>query len=305
MKRFPLVLVLLVSGCDSGTPAKPPPPPPPEIPALPEFAVGRAHLIDTQRFDAIEAEPVGLAWNLAKDAKHGYQIKFMSSTRVAQHPVGAPAVFVDEEIHADGPFGVDGRAPEPSLARYRVHAVSGEIRAGNDKHAYTAEQIKAQPSTSIEFEIAPDGAASRMRVISGKAPRFLEALFGLPSGLKKPGDSVETALDSPATTTDEGHKGRLVTKFTGWHRIERRECVRLEADYDIEILPPPGAAMKCRMKGRVVRYFCPAEGRFVVIESAISTVYRSRIFGPQEKGPDTWGLVIRDTDAQLSVRLRE
>ena len=306
MRRCLLIAALVVAGCDDKPATPPPPETPPVLPPLPDLVLNRAALIDTQKFEALAAIPgtAALRWDLAENVKHVYTLKQVVTFRISRVPVGAAVVATDSVTQAEGTFVVDGRGPENSRARIRLETVRQEING----QPLPDELLKKIDASVAEYGVTPDGALRRPRVSSGNAPQLIEAVLGLPSKPLAPGESVETALDDAPTANSFGYKGRLLTKLTGWFRIARRECARLESDFDVEMLLPSGSLGKGRCRGRVVAYFCPAEGRFIQVEADIAYAQRSAVKASREstpEGPLVWGIDSRDAESVLTARLKE
>jgi hypothetical protein len=307
MRRLWLAAALVLSGCDSKA-AGPPTRatgPAPELPALPSLVLTRNNMMDTQAYEKIPAPPTApLRWDLAAKAKHVLALKQTISIKESSVPVGVPPVYLEGYTQAEGIFVVEGRATnEPGSARIRLAIVRQEVQGS----VLPDDVIKKMDASACEYAVSADGALTKARKISGNAPQLIEVVFGLPAKPLAEGESAESLLDVTAAVDSYGYRGRTTTTLTGWHRIGRRECARLETTFDVELLMPPRTISKGRLRGRVISYFCAAEGRFVQVEADTAYSQRSVVQKSREADPNgapVWGIDGFDAEALLSARLQ-
>ncbi len=305
MRRW-IVLAMLIAGCDSKTPAKTVDAgPPPALPPLADLALTRQ--LDAQEYEKLtppEPAPT-LRWDLAANASHVLTLKQVITVKQSSVPVGVAPIVLEGYTQAEGSFIVEGRAAaEPGKARIRLAVTRQEI-AGQ---TLPPEALKKIDPSICEYAVAADGALTRARVISGNAPQLIEVVYGLPAKPLAPGESEETPIDFPPTSGTYGYRGKATTKLLDWRRISRRECARLETMFDVVLVLPPGTSgSNGALRGRIIGYFCAAEGRFVQVEANITYSQRSAVQKPREKdpnGPFVWGIDSFDAESLLTARLK-
>jgi hypothetical protein len=89
--------------------------------------------------------------------------------------------------------------------------------------------------------------------------------------------------------------GTVRTKLAGFFKVGRRECARLESEFDVERREPAGTTV---LRGRTVGYFSLDERCFVQSETAIAQSDRTK--ARDEKG--VW--IVRSVDSESVLQLR-
>ena len=174
------------------------------MPALPPLAdlVLTRHL-DAQEYDKLpvpEAPPL-LRWNLAANAKHVLTLRQNVTIRESSVPVGVAPVVVEGYTQAEGTFVVEGRGQdEPGKARIWLKVTRQEFQA----QPLPDEAIRKMEASAIEYAIAPEGALTRPRRISGSPPQLLEVVYALPTKALAPGESAEIEPSRPAVAATNG-----------------------------------------------------------------------------------------------------
>lgn len=299
MRRLWLAAALL-AGCDGSAPA--PEPPPPAIPPVGEARLVRAK-IPAEEFGptaAPDAAPA-LRWDIAEKRVHRYDARRALWVEGWQAKAGGEPARARHHVQEEGPVAVAGKGAH-GVAILKLRKVLWE----RDGKPETAETLKEQPVSDGEADLDPQGRLSRRRRLSGDLNWQLPALIlALPERALAPGDTAQTDVDVPPTRESEGYKGSVTTRLARWERIGPRECARLEDEFELDFLPPVGEEGAGRLRGRIVRHFCPAEGRLARADLAVAFAYRKRFKVADADERVTWYVESHDTESTVTLRLRD
>ena len=280
-KRLFLLSLCLWSGFLPGCGRETPPPPPPagpepELPAIGRLEPSEAVRIDEEKFLEIHPppRPEPLRWDFSPGRRYGYEVsqKLSQVTVVAS---GNDKAVTRSEDRNGGYFEFVAAGGGTALARVKIQTRSSLI----DGKPAPAEAIEKHPPTKFEARIGEDGVHTSGQKLGGASDPliFLDILLALQEGERESGN------------------GKVLTRITGYFKIERHECARLESEFE---LAPSLDSGRTLLRGRSVAYFALRERRFVRAEMAIAQAMRSR--ARTEQG--AW--VTRSTDLETAVRLR-
>lgn len=288
------LLLLVLAACDGKAPPAPEPPPP-DLPRLPDLEPPVLEETDPGAAEEAPSEAPALRWSFARGTTHAYTVRQEMTLRASSTPVGVDPVHVGHVVRAEGQMAVEGRGEEGGRVRFRLAKTLWTI----DGRAVSAEEMKKDPPTAFEADLAPDGAMSRLNRITGEAPDLLGLFLLLPAA-----DLAPQAVESEPTLKSQGFRGTLRTRPAGWRRIGPRSCIRLESDVDVELLLPAGTRGRGRIRATLIRHFDPAGGRLLRLDAAITGALRSLVRGPRAAGgPPVWGIAAQDYRGRVSFRL--
>ncbi len=96
----------------------------------------------------------------------------------------------------------------------------------------------------------------------------------------------------------------MTTTLTGFARVERYRCARLETEFEMKLAPSAtdgsGAG---KMRGRVVAYFAVPEGCFVRIDAAVSFAYATRQKSSKPDRGEIWNVGTTESHTLIRARL--
>jgi len=269
------LLLLALAGCGR----KPPPPPPepePELPAIGAVEPSEAVRIDTEKFLEIPppARTGPLRWDFSPGRRYGYEV----SQRLSQVTVvaaGKEKAVARSEDRNGGYFEFIAEGNGTAQVRVKIQTRSSLI---NGKPA-SREDIEKHKPTKFEGRLGEDGVLTGYHLLGGASDPliFFGALLTLREGEWKVGE------------------GKVRTRITGFFKVERHECARLESEFEFA---PVLATGRTLLRGRSAAYFALRERRFVRAEMAIAQAVRSR-----DRSPDgRWATKATDLETVLSLR---
>lgn len=274
------VLLLLAASCGPGEPppappaAPPPAPPPPPVPDLDP--------LDLPSWDEVDAEPClklaapappgPLAWDFAAGRRFAYEFTQVVHQATSARQGASTASYSGRDRNR-GTFEFAARGGSAGVL------VSIETReVVRDGREVPPEQLKKQPPSRFEGTLKEDGSAQVKRVGgSSDAQVFFDVLLALAEG--------DRALQD----------GRIVTTRAGVFKVGRRDCVRLESEFQTASSEP---GLRRAMRGRVISYFDPAERRFIRASAAVRGALRQ---GAAAEGGDP---VIRTIESRTEFRVQ-
>ena len=273
------VLLLLAASCGPGDPPPPPaaPPPAPPPPPVPELAP-----LDLPAWEEVDAEallkladpaaPPALAWNFAAGRRFAYEFTQVVHQATSAEQGATKASFSGRDRNR-GTFEFAGRGGSAGVL------VSIETReVVRDGREVPAEQLKKQPPSRFEGTLKEDGSAQVKRVGgSSDAQVFFDVLLALAEG--------ERPLQD----------GRISTRRAGLYKVGRRDCVRLESEFQTASSEP---GLRRAMRGRVISYFDPAEQRFIRASAAVRGALR------QSAAAEQGDPVLRTIESRTEFRVQ-
>lgn len=288
MKRLLLALLLFGIGCRRD----PPPPiahePPPEIPALPAFPIAFEKEIDPRAYPAAEAPAATPRWDFNEKARHNYVVE----QELINYSTTADKFGKTEmrsRTRGDGILEFLGGATRLARAYYKLS--TREYWMNNEP--VPAEHLNKQPPAKVEYVVAEDGTVKETKLLSGGDTQVLEFLVPLPG---------ERTIDAVG---DYRQKGTIRAKVTGYVRVERWLCARIEAEFEIDLAPAlEDGSGSGRMKGHTVGYFAVEAGHYVSARAAISMAWNARVKYSKAGEPDKWNVGTMELHTLLTARLR-
>ncbi len=268
------VLLLALAAC--GKPPPPPPEPEPELPPLGEVVPSDGVRIDETKYLEISPPPrlEPLRWDFSPGRRYGYAVtQKLSQVTVAR--AGDARTVARSEDRNGGYFEFVAAGDGTAMARVKIQTKESFV----DGRPAPREAIERHPPTKFECRIGEDGVPTDGRKLSGASDPliFFDALLALQEGERTSGD------------------GKVRTKITGYFKVERYECARLESEFEYA---PKIFSGKTFLRGRSVAYFALRERRFVRAETAIAQAMRTKT------RPETGPWVIQSVDLETVLRLR-
>ena len=264
------------AGCGQDSPPPPPADPGPELPPIGEVAPSEAVRIDEEKLIEVPPPPrrEPLRWDFSPGRRYAYEV----SQRLNQVTViasGTARTVTRSEDRNGGYFEFTAAGGATAQVRVKIQTRSSLI----DGRPAPPEAIERQPPTKFECRIGEDGVPTSGRKVSGASDPliFFDALLALQEGERKSAD------------------GAVRTKLTGYFKVERYECARLESEFEFS---PGFSSGRTVLRGRCVAYFALRERRFVRAEASIAQAIRTK--ARDEKG--AW--ITRATDLETAIRLR-
>jgi hypothetical protein len=285
-----LLLAALAAGCGD-EPAKPKPPPQhatkPEPVELDLPPIGQtnneadtdpalnAPLPELEEDDYLslpapeKAEP--LRWDFGDGKRHTYEFSQSTDQTISSKDGDKHSVT---RSHGRNRGVFDFVAWKDGLGKLHIQIATVESSVNGKE--IPREQIAQLKPTRFECTLKGDGtltAPPKRLSETGDARVFLDALLPILPGEKKATD------------------GFARTKITGYFKVDRYACARLETEFDYR---PATKTAKSVLRGRTVGYFAYQEGFLVRVKSAVSYAARAQVPG-EDNAPTTHATNLRTT----------
>lgn len=282
--RASLLLALLVAGCAPEDPPAPPPPPParkppePPLPELGEVKHREWSEVDDETFLELPApaRPPELHWDFSEGKRYGYSFTESLSQRMERRAGGKKALNTGREKNT-GVFEFVAGRDRTALAGSKIQTQEASL---NDQ-AIARESFANKPASVCEPIVTEEGLTESTRKQGmADARMYFNSLFAV-----RPG-------------TRDLSPGTITTRISGYNKVGRYECVRLESEFEIVTDKP---SEKLLLRGRVISYFALAERKFVRASAAVATSSRGNALSAQ----DVWITTLLDAVTRYRVRLLE
>jgi hypothetical protein len=268
LARPALLALLALASCGPGeaapAPAPPPKPtapgeggpPPPPVPELAPLEAPPWEDVDPETFLKLAdpEPPPALAWDFTAGRRFAYT--FTQTVHQAAH-----AVQGDRKSSSSGRFRNRGTFEFVGHGGSAGVLVTIEPRElVSDGRSVDPEELKKQPPTRFEGTLKEDGTAQVKKVGGSSDPQvFFDGLLALAVGERPLKD------------------GRISTRRAGTFKVGRRDCIRLESEFETASSEP---GLRRATKGRVIAYFDPRERRFVRASAAVRGAVGQSAAGP-------------------------
>ncbi len=267
--------LLALARCGPDEPPRPPEPEP-ELPPIGEVAPSEAVRMDEEKFIELPppAERRTLRWDFSAGRRWAYDVSQRLS-RVTVASSGGRRAVTRAEDRNEGYFEFIALGDGTAQARVKIQTRESLV----DGRPAPREAVERHPPTKFECRIGEDGIPTTGRLLSGASDPviFFDSLLALQEGERK------TA------------HGASRTRLTGYFKVERHECARLESEFEYA---PPIPSGRTLLRGRSVSYFSLRERRFVRAEASIAQAIRSKA------RPEGGAWVVQSTDLETLIRLR-
>lgn len=300
MNRSVLCL-LLCSFCVCRKPPSPPPPPespPPDLPPLPELSVAFRGDLDREPTSPAEpAESASCRWNFAPGAKYFYAID-QTIVNDSQTKDRFGNSRIRTTARGEGRLELDGSPSRVARALYKMTLRESVV----DGVPMTPEQLNRQPAAKVECAFREDGSIEQSKTLSGGDAQALEFLFALPGRELRSGETFERPYRTYGTYRQTG---TLSTKLTGFARVDRYRCARLETEFAMTLAPAAtDGSGTGKMRGHGVAYLAIPEGCFVRIDAAVSFAYATRQKSTKPDRGDLWNVGTTESHTLIRARLQ-
>lgn len=279
MKRA-VVSVLLLALAACGQEPPPPPAPPPLPPAIPPPVIEKDPAPQAQdEFIALPAPetPEPLRWDFSPGKRHVYEVA-QTLTQAIDRAKGDVHTVTRERSRSRGVFEFAAGPSNTATVYIKIETQEAVV----NEQPVPKEKLEEFKPTLLKCKVKEDGTAEEVQKLSGQADAqfFFDALLPLAPGEKKVKD------------------GTVRTRLTGYFKVERYDCARLETEFSFA---PESPSMKTLLEGKTTGYFALRERRFVRVKLEARLSSRARTQG--EKG--AWIVNSLDTDTLFTLKLLE
>jgi hypothetical protein len=224
------------------------------------------------------ANPAPLRWDFAEGKRHVYEF----SQTLRQHFERELGDVRDVKRTRDRNRGIfQFAATRPGVARVTIKVETEEAWVNDE--AVAKEVLQKRSAAKFECLLRDDGTPLEIRKLGEEATDaeiFFDALLPIAPGEKKLKD------------------GKANTTLTGYFKVERHECARLETVFEYAPRTEHGRSL---MRGRTVAYFALQDRRLVRAQTTCSLSSRGRAL--DDKG--RWVVNRLETETSFALKLIE
>jgi hypothetical protein len=232
--------------------------------------------VDDERFLDLPkpAESAPLRWNFGKGERFGYEVTQTIHQKMESR-MGGKSGTLQARDRNQGTFEFTAGKDRTALVFLRFHTVESFRDGVQVPHS----EIEKTPPTKIDAIAKEDGTVEIV-----KPPGRTDAAFFFDAFLAL-GDGKRPLRD-----------GWVQTRASGFAKVGRFECVRLESEFEFAPASDLGATLQ---RGRTVAWFAPRERRFVRASTLVATSTRTR--ARDQDG--AWIVTLVDSSTLLRAKL--